>query len=140
MTTHRSIAAVILAPLLLLAACSGPSKVEYARPYPLDKPQKQTADIQAQRFETELRITNTAARNLGPGTVWVNEQWAHPLDGLEIGETVTLSLHDFVNEYSERFRAGGFFATERPDAVMQVQYETDGGDMIGMIAVGKRDR
>jgi hypothetical protein len=138
--TRLVLAPLLLAPLLL-AGCSGPSKVEYARAYPLDKVQTQTADIQAQRFETELRITNTAARNLGPGTIWVNQQWAHPLDGLEIGETVTLSLHDFANEYSERFRAGGFFATERPDTVMQVQYEAnDGSELLGMVAVGKRER
>lgn len=124
-----------------LAGCGGPSKVDYARPYPVEKPQNATVDIQAQRFETEIRLTNTTAANLGPGTVWVNQQWAHPIDGLKIGESVTLSLTDFANEFNERFRAGGFFATERPDTVMQVQFEADGAsEMLGLVAVGKRDR
>lgn len=126
---------------LLVGGCGGPSKVDYARPYPVEKPQTATADIQAQRFETEIRLTNTTAADLGPGTVWVNQQWAHPIGGLKIGESITLSLTDFANEFNERFRAGGFFATERPDTVMQVQFEADGAsEMLGLVAVGKRDR
>lgn len=146
MTTHHRplavvVPAVLLPCVLLLAACSGSPTIELARAYPLDKPQINTLDVQAQRFETELRITNTAARHLGSGTVWINQQWSHPIDGLEIGQTVSLPLGNFVNEYSERFRAGGFFATERPDTVMQVQYEEEqGGEMLGFVAVGRRDR
>ena len=37
-----------------------------------------------------------------------------------------LPLRDFVNEFGERFEAGGFFATERPDPLLLVQYESRG--------------
>ena len=133
--------AVIVA-LMSIPAC-GPATSSYARPFPTTLQQTSTIDVQAQRFETQLRITNTSPRALGAGTVWVNSQWAYPLDGLEIGETVSLPLGRFLNEYSERFRSGGFFASERPDTLMLVQFEpaeNPENELIGLVAVGTRDR
>ena len=57
---------------------------------------------------------------------------------MPIGQTRRFDLREFVNEYGERFRAGGFFATERPDDVVLVQIE-HGGRLDGLLVVGTED-
>lgn len=120
-----------------LFACGGPSKADYARPFPLALKQIETVNVQVLRIETEITLTNTSARALPATTMWINRQYSRPIDALDIGRTVTLPLASFLNEFSEPFRAGGFFATEKPDKIAQVQLETDEG-LVGLLIVGKR--
>ena len=49
----------------------------------------------------------------------------------------TSDLAAFRNQFNEKFRAGGFFATERPDSLVRVQIETP-ESLIGLTVV--RDR
>lgn len=121
----------------LLGGCGGPSKVDYARPFPTGLTQLRTVNVQVLRMETEITLTNTSAQEFPPCTMWINRQFSRPIDGLGIGRSVTLPLESFRNEYSEPFRAGGFFATERPDRIAQVQLETEDG-FVGLIVVGDR--
>ena len=110
-----------------------------ARAYPEGLARAGTLDIQVVRSGTRMTMTNTTARSLGAGTVWLNMQWSRPIPGFASGETLTLELSEFLNEYGERFRAGGFFASERPDSIALTQVETTdaagGRALIGLVTV-----
>ncbi len=120
-----------------LLGCGGPSRIDVARHFPLALKQVETVNVQVLRKETEITLTNTSARALPATTMWINRQYSRPIDALDIGRSVTLPLGSFRNEFSEPFRAGGFFATERPDKIAQVQLESEGG-LVGLVIVGDR--
>jgi len=96
-------------------------------PYPGEKPRIDVLDVQVFREGRHMSFTNTSARAFGPARVWVNGAYSHPLDGLEIGESVDLDLNQFVDADDRPFRGGGFFATERPSVLVLVEIETDAG-------------
>lgn len=102
--------------------------------YPADKPQGPTLNIQVFRDDTLLLLTNTSDRSFGPSTLWVNRFYARPIDGLAVGQTMTLELTSFRDEYNDVFRAGGFFATRRPDHVVLIQLETP-DELLGLVVV-----
>ncbi len=116
-----------------VASCSGPAKVDYARPYPA-KAQSESIGVQLRRDETAVTVTNTSARSFPESTLWLNAQYARPLPALGVGETVSFDLATFRNEYSESFRAGGFFATERPDTIVLAQIELE-SEFVGLVVV-----
>lgn len=93
--------------------------------YPDPAPRAEALDIQVFREETRLRLTNTTARAFGPGRLWVNMWWSHPIEGLGVGESLDLNLARFRDEHGEGFRAGGFFASENPEDVVSVELEED---------------
>ncbi len=109
------------------------------REYPVELKQGETLNVQVTRDDTRITLTNTTARSFGPGTLWINGAFSLPIDGFEIGQTLTFSLADFRNRFDERFRAGGFFATEAPERLVRAQLETD-GLMRGFIVVRSPER
>lgn len=110
-----------------LGACqAGQSKVNYARVYPETLLKGETLDIQVVRGETTLTLTNTTARVFGPSTLWLNAYYSRPLEGLAVGQSLTIPLAEFRNEFGEPFRGGGFFATKRPERMVLAQLEHDG--------------
>lgn len=117
------------------AGCSTASISAEGRPYPVGKSQAESVNIQVSREVTEILLTNTTAGSFGPSILWINSSYSRTIDGLTIGQSLRLSLAEFRNEFGEPFRAGGFFATEPPDRVVQVQLEGERG-MIGLIIVG----
>ena len=130
----------LLGVMVAFVACSSPrTNAPWARPYPESPTLAGTADIQVVRDGTHISMTNTTARVFGPSTVWINMQWSLPIEGLKPGQTLTLDLAEFRNQHQERFRAGGLFATERPDTVALTQIEEahqDGkAEMVGLVTV-----
>lgn len=115
----------------------------YDRPFPVELAQTETLDIQViRRPETRITMTNTTARSFGPSTVWLNGRFSRPIEGFRAGQTLTLDLYDFRDEFGETFRAGGFFATKAPEKIMHAQLETivDGDSrMIGLVIVDQDD-
>jgi hypothetical protein len=103
--------------------------------YPSSLPRSGTVDIQVIRRGTEIQLTNTTARRYGGCTLWLNERYAHPIDGLEVGQVLTLPLGEFLDEYSQKFRAGGFFATEDPERLALAELDT-GSEIVGLVVVG----
>jgi len=137
-----------LCALCVLSACSsvptgllGKPVGAYDRPYPRELVQSEVIDVQVIRDpETIISMTNTTSRTFGPSTVWINGRFSRPIGGFEPGETVRMNLYDFRDEFGEKFRAGGFFATKNPDKVLHAQLETieDGETkLIGLIVVGQ---
>jgi hypothetical protein len=126
--------------LVALAGCqSPPSHVPYARPYP-DLKQTEVLNIQVFRRTKTIEFTNTSARAFGPSTIWLNARFCQPIDGLAVGQSMTLWMKDFRDEFYDPFRGGGFFAVEAPERLVLAQIETKDADgkpvMLGMIVVG----
>lgn len=120
-----------------------PRQVEYARPYPLALVRADTLNIHVIREGPQITLTNTTARTFGPSTLWLNNRYGYPIGGLEVGETIALNLGRFADENSDRFKPGGFFATERPDLLVVTELETTSPytgepELLGLISVGNR--
>lgn len=107
-----------------LAGCGGLATVDYARAYPAGLEPGPVLDIQVVKHPTELEMTNTTARAIGPSTLWLNQRFSRPIDGLAVGQTLTLTLTDFRDEYGEALRPGGFWASRIPTALVLAQLET----------------
>jgi hypothetical protein len=116
------------------AGCASDGERATARPYPSGQ-RVRTLDIQAERLDTRLVMTNTSARAFGPSTVWVNASYAREIEAFPIGASLDLDLAEFVDEFGNHFRAGGLFATRRPDDVVLVEIEDAAGDIYGLIVV-----
>lgn len=134
--------AVAVLSSLAITGCGAFSKsdVDYARPYPAQADKGDVLDVQVFRQGTRLKMTNATARSFGAGTLWVNQRFSRPIEGFAAGETLTVDLYDFRDQYQDQFRAGGFFATRDPDPVVLVELETGGGEpttgtMYGFVVV-----
>jgi hypothetical protein len=133
-------ALAITGSLLSLSACgSSHKRVDWARAYPEQTARSGTLDIQVVREATRVRLTNTSDRAFGESTLWLNMQWACPIDSFGVGQTLDLALDEFRNEHHEAFRAGGFFAAERPDMIVLAQIETTGEtgerELVDLVAI-----
>lgn len=127
------IATVGLAALASAGGCSQNAVIEGGPIYP-DIKQGEVLDIQVVRDETVIRMTNTTARAIPACRMWINRWYSRELGGMEIGQTLELELDEFRDKYGETFRAGGFFAPERADWLVQAQLEVD-GQMKGLVVV-----
>lgn len=105
----------------------------------MDKQPGPTLDVQVFRRESRISLTNTSPYDFGPSTLWVNAAYSRPIESLRIGQSVELSLHEFRNEHSQPFRAGGFFATDLPSRLVLTEIETD-DRLYGLIVVEDRAR
>lgn len=131
--------------LLLVLAVSGCAShpPEPAPPFPDTLTQLRTLDIQVRRDTRVITLTNTTASDLPAGRMWLNKWFSLELpDGLPVAQTASFDLGEFVDEFGERFRAGGFFAINEPDDLVLAQYQTinDAGEtvMLGLIVVDGR--
>lgn len=86
--------------------------------------QSKTLDIQVVRDGTHIRLSNTTATPFGRSRLWLNRRFSMAIESWAIGQTLDLPLSDFRDEFGERFRAGGFFAAEAPDTIVQAQIQT----------------
>ena len=92
--------------------------------YPEAMPHGEVFDVQVFREVAELRFTNSTPIDFGPSTVWLNKRFSQPIAGIASGETVTMDLRLFVDQWGETFRAGGFYAQRDPSPVVLVELET----------------
>lgn len=80
--------------------------------------------MQVFRRSKTLEFTNTTASPLGPGTIWLNRRFSRPITRpIGVGQSVALPLTEFRDEFGEPFRAGGFWASDMPDALVLCQVE-----------------
>lgn len=126
-----------------VAACSGGQRVvglDEFPAYPGEKPQAEILNVQVLRDADMISLTNTTAERFGRVTIWLNQEFSQTVDGIGVGETVTLDLNEFRNQYGARFRAGGFFATQRPKDVVlaQIEPDADSEGLLGLIVVDGR--
>lgn len=140
--TLALLGAAALAGALAGASCGVIEERRSAEPgprYPTGIERGEVFDIQVFRDVTELRFTNTTTRDFGASRLWLNRRYSYPLDdGIPSGRTVELDLRDFVDEFGDTYRAGGFFATRVPAPVVLVELETetsDGPRMHGFVII-----
>jgi len=122
---HARLPALMLAAALsVLSACSSqPIDLSLARPFPEALEQARVLDIQVRREPTTIILTNTTASDIPPCTMWLNKRYSRPFPGLAVGDTTTLDLDSFIDEFGERFRPGGFWATRPSQRVVLAQFE-----------------
>jgi hypothetical protein len=106
------------------------------RPYPFDKHTTTVADIQCFRRDTQLEVVNSTARSYSNFDLWINQRYVHRVESLPAGRTIRLSLWDFIDDYGQRFYAGGFFRSYPPEPLRLVEIQGDAeSPMLGLIAV-----
>jgi hypothetical protein len=99
-------------------------------------PQTRTVDVQVERDGTRLVLVNTSGQTL-EGRVWVNRWFSSALAPVAPGARASLDLHAFKDTFGNAFRAGGFFAIERPDPVVQTQVQLPSGELVGLVTLGQ---
>ena len=143
MRTGRIVAGLFALAFLLPGGCMskwlGDAGTAYdkhaSRPYPIEMVKQPTLPIQVLRDVTEIEMTNTTAHAFGASTIWLNSRYSHEIDGMGVGQTITLSLDAFTDEFGEHFRGGGFFAIVNPDPLVMAEIETD-GQLFGLVVTG----
>lgn len=123
--------------VMALAGCRGGAGIDYARPMPESLERGEVLNIQAFRNVTRLELTNTTSRSFEGGTIWINQRFSRPVGSLGVGESLDLSLREFVDEHGDTFRAGGFFATRDPLPVVLAELESE-GVLYGLLMGGNR--
>jgi hypothetical protein len=130
-----------LVALLSLAGCDSAPKRDYvaAREFPSELKRSVVLDVQVVRDVTQISSTNSSARAFAePTTMWINRRFSRPIGAWGVGETLTIDLEQFRDNFGEQFRAGGFFSANRPDDVVLVELETgegDGRELVGLVVV-----
>ncbi|HYE02731.1 MAG TPA: hypothetical protein VD963_05805 [Phycisphaerales bacterium] len=143
MPTRPTLTLRLLTPLLLAVPLAGapggcaapPVNLDRAGPaFPDGFPQATQLDVQAFLADNRLTLTNTTARHIPPGRLWLNRWYSREFPGLAVAESIELPLAEFTDRFGAEFRGGGFFATEKPDTLVQAQVES-GGELIGLVVV-----
>ncbi len=141
-TDQRAAAACLAIALasasLMLSGCASEQRLD-GPTYPIQT-QGRTLDVQVRRDVTEITMINTTSSPIPPGRMWINAWFSREFPGLGVGDRLTLDLYDFKDRYNVAFNGGGFFATQRPDRVMQAQVHANGsaespGELIGLVVV-----
>lgn len=123
--------------LAALGGCQAGNDPNLAGPaFPEEKAQTATLDIQVVRDETHIRMTNTTARSFGKSRVWINKWFSRDIERFDVGQTLEFNLYEFRDQYGEAFRAGGFFATKKPERLVLAQLET-ADTLVGMVVVAR---
>ena len=143
MKTTRTLGPVLALVLLLPGGCMshwlGDTGTAYdkdaGRAYPVEMAREPSLMIQVLRDVTEIEMTNTTAHVFGASTIWLNSRYSHEIDGMGVGETISLNLDAFTDEFGEHFRGGGFFAIVNPDPLVMAEIETD-GKLYGLVVTG----
>jgi hypothetical protein len=134
----------ILAALLIICSAApgvGCARTTYdpawaTRPYPHDLHTTNTVDMQVFRHESKIEIINSTAISYRDFDVWVNQRYVSHVEALPAGESLTLSLWDFKDEYGNCFYAGGFFRTypATPVRMVEIQRGSD-HNLIGLVSI-----
>jgi len=114
--------------LLASAGCTGPAKSADGRTYPEQLERRPIADIHVLRDVNRITLTNTTGESFESPTLWINAWYKLDLEGFDPGETLTLDLGDFRDQYGDRFSGGGFFSARRPDRLVLAELETGPAD------------
>lgn len=135
------LSAVALSASLLGGCASTRIDTEGTAAYPTELVQGETLDIQVFRRKGRVEFTNTTARSIGAGRMWLNQWYSREIEPLSPGESRSYQLDSFRDEFGESFRPGGFWATRPPDRLYlaQLEVERDGGPVLyGLVVVSDR--
>ncbi len=121
--------------LFAFGGCASATHTEQApRRYPAGVAQGETLQIQVVVDARRVVLTNSTGTVFGPSVLWLNQWYSVAIDGLTIGETISIPIGRFIDEHGQQMRGGGFFATESPERIILAELRTDRG-MLGMPVV-----
>ncbi len=132
-----------MACVLAGSGCAGKgSRFEPGPAFPDSLVQERTLDIHVLRDVRTIRLTNTTGEALPAGRLWLNKWFSREIpEGIAVGRSAAFDLGEFVDEFGEPFRGGGFFAGLDPDDLVLAQYEAeiDGQRrLLGLIVIDGR--
>lgn len=104
------------------------------RRYPLGERRGATLPIQVVVDARRVEFTNTSGTVFGPCELWLNQWYSVDIDGMAIGQTISIPIARFIDEHGQQMRGGGFFATEAPERIVYAELRTPDG-MRGMPVV-----
>lgn len=107
------------------------------RRYPYDAPAGKVVDIQVFRDGSKIELVNMTANSYRDFDLWLNERYLRRIRTLPAGGTIRLSLFEFVDEYSEGLKAGGWLSTGHPDPIIKAEIEAP-EQMIQLVAIAER--
>jgi len=131
-----------LAASTTLAACARELYVpeRATRPYPFELHSTDTVDMQVFRDHENIEIVNTTATTYTDVDVWINQRYVRRVDAIHAGQSVTVSLWDFSDQWGGVFNAGGVWRTLEPTPVRLVELQTsEDGPLVGLIAIRAED-
>ncbi len=134
--------AVCLAAALGQTSCMSKGRLTEGtqpRPYPYDAELLRTLDVQVFRDGSKIELVNHTTQHLADFDLWLNERWVRRIESLPPGESVKVSLYEFLDEYQEPFRGGGIFSTELPEPVVKAEVQASEG-LVGLIVIPERKR
>ncbi len=142
MLTRLVTFALLFAAMLSAASCAKPLyQPEVAtRPYPFDLHTTDTIPVQVFRDHEKIEIVNTTATDFENVDVWINQRYVRHVDAIPAGQSVTLSLWDFADQWGGVFNAGGVWRTLEPTPVRLVELQTaPDAPLLGLIAIRAED-
>lgn len=134
--------AACLAATLLQASCMTRGRLTEGtqpRPYPYDAAILRTLDVQVFRDGSKIELVNHTTLPLADFDLWLNERFLRRIDSLPPGESVKVSLYEFLDEYQEPFRGGGLWSTKLPDPIIKAEVQSGEG-LVGLIVIPERKR
>jgi len=112
----------------LLLGCAAATPAErIARTYPLHEARGATLPIQVVVDSRRVEFTNSTGTVFGPSELWLNQWYSVAIEGLAVGQTLSIPISAFVDEHGEQMRGGGFFATESPERIVYAELRTEDG-------------
>lgn len=126
--------------LMVSGGCAGAGRgasatdLDSGRAYPYSAAILDPIEVMVYRTGARVELVNHTVRSFDGFDLWLNERYLKRVPGLQAGQTVTMSLHEFVDEYGEPFRAGGLLATRKSEPLSKAEIETDEG-LIGLLVV-----
>lgn len=111
-----------------MAGCATTTPTErVARRYPTGAPQGAPLPIQVVVDSRRVEFTNSTGTVFGPSVLWLNQWYSVVIDGMTIGETISIPIAQFIDEHGQQMRGGGFFATEAPERIILAELGADDG-------------
>lgn len=126
--------------LLIWGGCVSQGRVTEGtvpRAYPYSTTVLQPVDIQLFRDGNKIQMVNHTVHSYNDFSLWINERYIRQIPKLPAGSSHTFSLFEFVDEYSEPFRAGGMLATRKPEPIVKAEIETSDG-LVGLIVIPEK--
>lgn len=81
--------------------------------YPGEENKGESLDIIVEQQGDQLKVTNVAARGVESFQLWLNQQYVTVADKLAPGQTISLPMSGFINQYGEAFPTGSFLSPDK---------------------------
>lgn len=123
--------------VMALAGCTinpTPADTSGLTGYPYEIESVRVVDVEVFRDGTKITLANHAPESFADFTLWINERYQAKVDALPLGGMLTISLDSLRDEFGEKFRAGGFFSSQKAQPVVKAEMQST-DSLIGLIVI-----